>query len=479
MSARALALTLVVAACRPDYVHVIVDSTSPEITGQSRMVSVRAYGGAYSLEAEHPSNFHRNGPFYQTDFNLVFEDGAPDTIDLRVAVLDVPGDWAGSALVRRSSGGDLHVLLSPGERPLGARGVTVSETTGELVSMTRFGTGFAMAWPESAGVRLVTVDDPELFVGQPDFIADIGAHQLRLASRPTSFDPDLFALSWIRDDRTAKLRIRTTGSTEAPTLTLVATKDIWPAVAPADARFAVATVTQTVDNRIALACYDQRGAVLGRTDLGVEATGIRGFVVGSDDKLIIAFETESGGLLVQVTPTLAEPACSGVTEVSRNIANVHAVAMSAGGDLVLTVQRDGEVFVQSYALTELTETNEMKQHGDRETIATAGSAATLTPYQQLAISSCAVVWPAQRDDDASTRAIDLWARDLDSQGRPRGQARVVNGRFERNHFAPTVACLAPMAFATFLSGNEDGREIAVRQLPAAPKGEPPGGAQRE
>jgi hypothetical protein len=56
---------------------------------------------------------------------------------------------------------------------------------------------------------------------------------------------------------------------------------------------------------------------------------------------------------------------------------------------------------------------------------------------------------------------------------------VVNARFDPNHYTPTVACMSPKAYATFLSGNERGGEIVVRKLPAAPIDEPPGGAQRE
>ena len=465
MYARALAAALgaAVAACRPEYVHVIVDGTDMELMDeeQPRTVLVRAYGGAHTVEADYPSNFRETNSFFRTDFNLVFEDGAPETIDLRVAVLDAPDDWAGTALVARSDEGEVHILLSPAELRLSATDEPVREVTGDLASMTRFGTGFAIGWPVALGVRLLTRDDPELAAGRPGLIPDDSPRQLRLASRPTSYDPDLMAMSWISQtgqEGMAKLQIRTTDETSSPLLPLGTADDIWPAVAPSDAPFAVATVTRLGD-AITLACHDENGADLGKTQLTLAADGIQGFVVGPGGRMIVALDDGGGGLLVQAMPTATGPPCSSADELAPVMADVHAMALSADRDLLFTVQRDTDLFLQAYELDDA-----MAAHGDREAFAKADPAPLPTLYQQLTISSCAVVWPARRDDGAE-QVIDLWARDLDSQGRPREQARVVNARFELDHFTPTVSCRSLTPYATFLSGEQANREIAVRKLP--------------
>jgi len=466
MYARSLVMGLGVLAfaCQPDYVHVLVETSSSELVGVPWTVSVRVYGAGQHTERDFASEFSLKDRFYRTDFNLVLGDTAPDRIDLRVAVWDAPSRWSGDRLLQPPGGGQvLPILLSTGEIQIGS----ARQDDGDLVSASRFHGGVAMGWLTTAGVAIRTervIDEP---LGSEMLAADDpAASKLRLASQPTteSTGPEIVVAAWVGgdDQKTARMTILdNNGAPGAPIDIRPSAKDVWVAVAPANMPFAIAALVQVdrVDepDELWLSWHDADGTRRGEAKLptGANVTSINGLVV-STATVVAAVQTIVGSSLLRFTPGAAsqpEP-----IPVDR----VRAVALAADQERVLTVQVRGDTMVVQPHKAGTLEPDP----ADPEPFA---ATASLGFFDHLALGPCAVVWPEERDD--GTGAIDLRARDLDPDGRPTGASRLVNSEIEDNHFTPSVTCMSQeLAYATFLvvAAGEGTGFLRLRAIPSAP-----------
>jgi len=460
MDARALAwLGLAVAACQPDYVHVIVQSSSSELAGVPWTVSVRAYGDGRSASKDYRSFFDGPSPLYQSDFVLLL-DSAPDEIDLRVAVWNHPRRWAGDRILAGPGDGrDVSILLHAGAILLG----TAQTGDGELVSLTRFTSGLAMAWISTDGVALRIERYPDNPVSREVPIADeTAATKLRIASRPTTnlFGPDLIVVSWIDGSGQGRLHLQFDDD-RTQRIDLGPTGDLWAAIAPAEPAppFAVATATPST-TQLVLAWYDDAGGALGQKTVAIPR-GLRritGFAAAAEGVLLAAVDTmEGNAFLLRHRPDDSDGDALAVD-------HVEAMSLSADQSRLFTVQRNGDLFVQSYEVATFTPAGEPQRL----------VAADQVPegfFGGVAISSCAVAWPQFRDDGADERSVDLRVQDLDSTSALQRSSRLANGEVDHDHFAPSLACLSPSrAYTTFLvadAGDATG-EIKLRQVPSAP-----------
>jgi len=460
-------------ACEPDYVHVIAESSSGELVGAPWTVEVRAFGDGRSTGRDYRSVFRGSGPggsgpLFFTDFNLLLDD-APAQIDLRVAVRETATTWAGDqTVIPPGDGRDLHMLLYAGEARLDA----ARTNDRDLVSLARFSSGLAIAWPGLNGAALRIQRVPDEAGGRAVNLdtTDTGAHQLRMASRPTTnvFGPDLFAITWIGGDQVGRLFLQYEDDpVRRPVTRLLPADDLWVAIAPEGSPFAIATAGVDGD-ALELARYDADGAPLGADPLAV-AGGlgrVRGLVAVDGGALIIAVEDRSGA-----TSLIRR---AGADDVSRRVGRVAAIALSADLRLLVTAQRDEhDLFIQAYDAATL------GPAGDRQRIV-ATSLLAAAPFDAVSLASCAVAWPQIRDDGAAEASVDLRVQDLGAGGAPERGERLAHAGIAGNHFAPTLACMSSaQPFATFLvaDGTADLGDIQLRKVPSAPNA--PSGSPRQ
>jgi hypothetical protein len=465
----AIGLGLALVACQPDYVHVLVESSTPMLEFGLVGVNISVYGGGAAKETDYRGKFEPGdeSTLPYTDFNLVLDDAPPGLVDLRVSVADTPIRWAGDRLIEPPGDGRaIHMLLYEGEQTLGSLRLGGD---GELASVARFTSGLATAWLDSNGVQIRTDRVPDAPLGRPELVlpADPGASRVRITSRPTTnfFGPDLLMVTWRGSDNRAWMMLQDEEERRDPQ-PLRNAEDVWGAVAPAGEIFAISTII--VDGQhLWFRWYDATGALLGEIDRKPPGAlrRVRGLVVGQMGFMVAAVETDQGWFLMHVS---AEPDVETVDPVP--IGEVAAIGLTSDQVFVLVVQRvDDDIVIQPYYATTLGTPSAAAVLADAERV-------PIGLFSRITVSSCAAAWPERRADGSD--AVDIRVQDIDQDGLPVRTTRLINSDYSGIHFAPTVACMAQtvaslpsLAYATFVASDTSGNNasLKLRKLVPAPQ----------
>jgi hypothetical protein len=451
---------LLAAACSQDYVHILVESASNQLTLAPVTVDAEAYGGGERSDLSYQTIFtipaDGEGPLPYTDFNIAFDSGGGE-VDLRVSVADTPTLWNGD--VRLNLPGDgrsISLLLYAGETPV----ASTRFLDGDIHSLALFSRGLALAWPDPAGVALRIERDADNPGARPQLVVpDSGASQVRIMSRPgkSADGPDLFALTWVGSDDRAHLLTQQETTMFDPEDIGPAT-DVHVACAPQDADFDLAAVVLDGSDATMILRDETGAGSRGAFPVGTSVRNVRGLAVTADSSIVVALEEGNRWMLKrfdQLGDLHAEADLNG---------EVAAMTLTADGVLVLSAVRAGESLeIQAHYVADLT------SFRDPAPVVTADRLPEGL-FSRVALSDCAVAWPELRQD--ASGVVDLRVLDLDSEGNPSGASRFLNAVTDGYHFAPTAACFSPTrAYASFISITDTAAlsgGVRIRQIPPAP-----------
>lgn len=454
---------LALAACSEDYVHVLVQTSSNQVTLTPVTVQAEAYGNgsrsdlSYETVFTIPTEGEATLPY--TDFNLVF-DSREGPVDLRVSLPDTPTLWNGDVrLELPGDGRSISLLLYAGEQPV----ATTRFAEGDFHSLALFSRGLVMAWPDPAGVALRIERDVDNLSARPQLVvSDSGATRVRIASRPgkSADGPDLFGVTWISSDEHAWLMTQRE-ATAYPPRDLGAAGDAQIACAPQDADYDLAMVVLDGDQAQLTLCAEEGAPVAGPFPVGSsEVRRLRGAAVAPDGSVLIAMQDGARWTVVRVDP---DGEVAAESEVEGEIA---AMALTADGALALTATISGDPLslqVGAHYVSDLAPVGQPIPVVSAELLPSG-------LFSRIAIGDCAIVWPELRSDGSG--AVDLRVQDLGTDGSPIGASRFLNGVTEGFHFAPTAACFSPTrAYASFVSITDTAAlsgGVKIRQIPPAP-----------
>jgi hypothetical protein len=448
-----LAVAAVTCACGDDYVHIVVEGSSPELSSGPVTVELAVFGGGHGLEHPFPAELRTgvpgSGPDQtSTDFNLVLDEGI-DHVDVRVGIATPSGRWSASTLLDPPmDGATRRLVLQPGDRTLGTARLGI----GEPGAVARFGSGLATAWASTEGVSLRVDGNPDMPLARQDILdPDRNALQVRIASPPvvpSAPGPERLAVGWV--DGTGTARLLYYDNRGKSDVFLVGPAEDLRVTCP-DGATAALLIRSGVTARLSF--RDDLGAETGAVPLPGSVREVRGMVsVGL--AIVAAVRTDQGWQLVRV----ADRAIA----MTRPVDDVLALGHSPTGDQVLTVEvRGADAVVKAYDAARLD----------------PGAPSILVPATELAegpfgavdIAGCGVAWPQTRDD--GTGSVDLWFRDLDAVGTLAGAPRVLPAVWRGSHLAPRLECTPTGTYAVFaVASVPQAREgtLALRRAPAPP-----------
>ena len=438
------------AACASDYVHIVVEGSSPELSSGPVTVELAVFGGGHGIEhpfaAELRTGVSGSAPDQtSTDFNLVL-DREVDSVDVRVGIATPNGRWSASALLEPPmDGATQRLVLQPGDRALGSTRLGV----GAPGAVTRYGAGLATAWASTEGVSLRIDSNPGQPLARPEVIStDRSAQQVRVVSPrtvPPSPGPDRMVVAWIGGDRMGHLLYYDAGG--RGDIVDIGPADHLHVVCPADGAAAALLVHTGSSARISL--RDAEGAETASVALPGAVRDVAG-LVAIGVALVVAARVDDEWQLMRIA--------DGAVGITAVVEEVLAVSRSES-DQVLTVEnRDGNVAVMAYSAGRLS------LDAASNLIPTARLIAQ--PFGGVDVAGCGVTWPEPRTD--GTGSIDLWYRDLDAVGAPSTQARVLPAAWRGSQLGPRLVCTDDGTYAIFATASDlqalDGT-LAVRRAP--------------
>jgi hypothetical protein len=448
----AVAALIAGAACSDDYVHVVIEGSSPDLAAAPVTVELAVFGGGQGIEHPFTARFvtgvDGSAPEQRAvDFNLVL-DGEPDTVDIRVGVATPSTRWSASVVLDTPLDGATRRLeLQPGDRSLGAARLAVDAPG----AVTRYRTGLATAWTIPEGVALRIDGNPEQPLARPDPVAlDRGAQGVRIASPPAAGTdgPERLAMTWRGGDDLGRLLLLDGGAKIGP-IELGRADELHVA-------YPAGGIAVVLRDRAALrvSFRDAGGAETGAVAVADDAAALRA-AIAAGPGVVIAAETGAGWELVRVA--------AGQVGARRAIAEPLALSLATSGVAILAVEdRGGELVVQAYEINDLTP-------APAALPVASGLGRPAGLFGALDVAPCGVTWPEPRSDGSGD--IDLWFRDLDTAGTPVGVPRILPGAWRGSHLAPRTVCVSPgVAYAVFaVAGDLTEREgiLALRRIPRA------------
>ena len=441
------------AACGDDYVHIVIEGSSPELSSGPVTVELAVFGGGHGLE--HPfaaelrtgvSGSTRDQT--STDFNLVL-DQSLDSVDVRVGIATPSGRWSASALLEPPmDGATRRLVLQPGDRTLGTARIGL----GEPGAVARFGSGLATAWASTEGVSLRVDGNPDLPLARQDILdPDRNALQVRIASpavTPSAPGPDRLAVVWLDATGNARL-LYFDDRGKSPVVDVGAAVDVLVTCPGGVA--AVLLLRSGITARLSF-----------RDDTGAETASVPfegnvrevGGIVSVGQAIVVALRTDSGWQLVRVA--------DGAVALTLPVQGVLALGRSLSGDQIFTVEtRGADAVVQAYSAARL--------EPSAPSILIPASRLAQGLFGTIDVAGCGVAWPQTRDD--GTGNVDLWYQDLDAVGTPTGVARVLPAVWRGSHLGPRLACTSTGTYAIFAVATvPQAREgtLALRRAPAPP-----------
>jgi len=480
-----LGLAVVVAptsSCKEDeadHVRVLVRSEEDGLARASLSLEVDVAGGAratsfrYASTPDPAPSRGEGGAFDVSDFTLSFDAAQAGAVPwVEVGVRTRPGgelvDWGGDAVITLpGSGRTVPLLVTRGETFL----QNVFVLDGDLQVATSYAGQIALGWPSSVmagGVQVLAID-PERpqSLERPDDPFGKGARKIRVASRPSAEgSSDLFATSWIGEGSVPMVRVQSRTSKPADLVPQrvgqsFTAADLQVGCARGELRPPIVSALLG-DGRVVVHAHDARGATasgafasesLRRVNrivgLGVTANDTATVVVNGDTSKLVQLDLRSGA-------TLHEVALDG-TAVSAS--------ESADGSRLLVASVIGAETSQPRLQIQSLTLDPPARAGDPVVI---GETALVpgVPASRVSLASCAVAWPVVRSD--GSKLIDVRYRLIDAEGRPSGDAHLANVGRADHHFSPSVVCLGPRAYVTFLGAaspaGPSGR-LQIRSLP--------------
>ncbi|MBI4821167.1 MAG: hypothetical protein HY791_33210 [Deltaproteobacteria bacterium] len=453
------AVAYAVCGCGSDWVRVVVEGSSPDLTAIPALVEVSVYGGGLGTSYSYTDTLERReGSLPFTDSVVVFDDETSETVTVRTRVTTPLAFGADATLALPAEGSDLLLQLAAGERSI-ARSARFS--SGDVGVVASFKGGLVFAWPAQDGVKVAELREPDASLSavtrERSVSSETGASSVRIASRPdsASFGSDLYAVVWRETGGSAKLAAGTPGG-------LTSAVDLGPAdsVHVACARkgvgFDVATAKISGGSADAMV-FGVSGSTIASARpshrLKDGAASLVGVTVALD-AVIVAGRTDSGSWLARWDlggePTVIDTPGS-ARSISRSI---------DGNRVFLATELGGSLVVESYFA------NSLAKAGESEPIARLPFVPE-QPRARVSISECLISWPEVRAD--GSELVDVRAQLFDTNGQPSGVSTLMNVDSAGHHFAPTSVCASPargyVAFFAEASDSLSG-SLWLRRVPS-------------